>query len=158
MQSRNLARYIWVHVDERPGDLGKEDLLAKLSGMNLILSFAVALKHKLRFEPYAHYADICSLVGHLDTFAKAAYTPEVEIKKKETPWKVVGEYLGLSFASSNPRKAIKRASRPLGNLPLEILTYLSCYVEEISSNGTLKSPIIYGQISKFLPLQTRSMA
>jgi hypothetical protein len=27
------------------------------------------------------------------------------------------------------------------------LTYLSCYVEEVSENKTLKSPIIYGQIS-----------
>lgn len=29
VQSRNLARYIWVHVDERPGH-EKEDLLAKM--------------------------------------------------------------------------------------------------------------------------------
>lgn len=143
-----MARYIWVHIDERPGETGKDDLLAKLTCVNLILAFAIALKHKLRFEPYAHYPDIASLVGHLDTFAKAAYTPEVEVVQKKTPWKAVGEYLGLSVASSNPRKVIKRSTRPLGNLPLEILTYLSCYVEEVSTNGTLKSPIIYGQISK----------
>lgn len=30
VQTRNLARYFWVHIDEREGDLGKEDLLAKL--------------------------------------------------------------------------------------------------------------------------------
>jgi predicted membrane chloride channel (bestrophin family) len=30
VQSRNLARYIWVHVDERSGH-EKEDLLAKMS-------------------------------------------------------------------------------------------------------------------------------
>jgi putative membrane protein len=88
-------------------------------------------------------------VGHLDTFAKKAYTPDVEVTKRKTPWKAVGEDLGLSFASSNPRKMIKRAERPLGNLPLEILTYLSAYVEEVNSNGTLKSPVIYGQISKY---------
>ena len=148
VQSRNLARYIWVHIDERPGELGKDDLLAKLTAINLILAFAVALKHKLRFEPYAHYPDISSLVSHLDTFAKAAYAPELELKQKKTPWKTMGEDLGLSFAESNPRKTIKRATKPLGNLPLEILTYLSSYIEEVSSNGTLKSPIIYGQISR----------
>ena len=130
--------------------LGKDDLLSKITAINLILAFAVSLKHKLRFEPYAHYPDIASLVGHLDTFAKTAYTPEVEVTKKKTPWKAMGEYLGLSFANSNPRKAIKRAERPLGNLPLEILTYLSAYVEEVNANGTLKSPIIYGQISMSL--------
>jgi putative membrane protein len=141
---------IWVHIDERPGELSKDDLLAKLTSINLILAFAVALKHKLRFEPYAHYADICSLVGHLDTYAKAAYTPDVEVRKSKTVWKAVGEYLGMSFANSNPRKDIKRATKPLGNLPLEILTYLSSYFDEVSVNGTLKSPIIYGQISKSL--------
>lgn len=30
VQSRNMARYIWIHVDERPGH-EKEDLLAKVS-------------------------------------------------------------------------------------------------------------------------------
>ena len=30
MQSRNLARYFWVHVTEREGEEGKEDLLGKL--------------------------------------------------------------------------------------------------------------------------------
>jgi len=66
----------------------------------------------------------------------------------------VGNYLGLTMAQSNPRKAIKRSDKPLGNLPLEILTYLSCYVEEVSMNGTLKSPIIYGQIMTSLAALT----
>jgi hypothetical protein len=73
------------------------------------------------------------------------------VEDKMTPWKRVGNYLGMSMAQSNPRKAIKRADKPLGNLPLEILTYLSCYIEEANANGTLKSPIVYGQISKSSP-------
>jgi putative membrane protein len=151
VQSRNLARYIWVHISERPEN-AKEDLLSKVTAINLILAFAVSLKHKLRFEPYAHYPDIASLVGHLDTFAKSAHKEENLVEKKKNPWKVVGEYLGLSMASSNPRKAIKRADRPLGNLPLEILTYLSCYVEDVTVNNTLKSAVVQGQIRKsFLP-------
>ena len=28
--SQNLVRTIWIHTDERDGELGKEDLLAKL--------------------------------------------------------------------------------------------------------------------------------
>ena len=138
-------------MDERP-TASPSDLLSKLTAINLILAFAVALKHKLRFEPYAHYDDISSLIGHLDTFAKAAHREENLVTAKKSPWKRTGEFLGLSFANSNPRKTIKRADKPLGNLPLEILTYLSVYVEEVSTNGTLKSPIIIGQISKFLIL------
>jgi hypothetical protein len=154
VQSRNLARYIWVHIDERPA-FSKEDLLSKVTAINLILAFAVSLKHKLRFEPFAHYTDISSLIGHLDTYAKAAHKEENLKVEKETPWKKIGEFLGMSVAISNPRKVIKRADKPLGNLPLEVLTYLSSYIEEVSVNGTLKSPIIYGQISTFpnSPLQ-----
>jgi putative membrane protein len=150
VQSRNLSRYTWINVAEREGELGKDDLIAKLTAINLIQAFAVALKHKLRFEPYAHYDDIASLVGHLDTFAKAAYEPVVEQSKHRNFFKMVGNYLGLSIAASNPRKAIKSATHPLGNLPLEILSYLSCYYEEVATNGTLKSPVVFGQVCKCL--------
>ncbi|RFU26544.1 hypothetical protein B7463_g9805, partial [Scytalidium lignicola] len=153
VQCRNLARYIWVHIDERP-ERSKEDLLAKITAMNMILAFAVSLKHKLRFEPYAHYPDLASLIGHLDTFARSAHKEEHLVEKKKTPWKRAGEFLGLSIAASNPRKAIKRSDRPLGNLPLELLTYLSAYVEEVSNNGTLKSAIIFGQIMTSLAALT----
>ena len=59
-------------------------------------------------------------------------------KQKEHPWKSCGEYLGVSFAESNPRKLIKRSKNNLGNLPLEILTYLSAYLETCFQNDTLK--------------------
>jgi predicted membrane chloride channel (bestrophin family) len=157
VQSRNLARYVWVHIIERPGQ-EEEDLLAKVTAINLILAFSVALKHKLRFEPFAHYEDLNALVGHLNTFAKAAHKEEHLQEPKKTPWKRVGEYLGLSIASSNPRKQIKRADRPLGNLPLEILTYLSSYFEEAHSTTILKSPIIYGQVMTSLAALTDTQA
>lgn len=125
----------------------------------MILAFAIALKHKLRFEPYQHYPDIASLTSHLDTFAKvASKSPEAVTEAKKTPWKRAGEFLGMSMATSNPRKAIKRASMPLGNLPLEILIYLSSYVEGVSANGTLKSTIILGQIMNALAALTDTQA
>ncbi|KIN08148.1 hypothetical protein OIDMADRAFT_152255 [Oidiodendron maius Zn] len=158
VQSRNLARYIWVHVDERPGH-EKEDLLAKVTGINLILAFALALKHKLRFEPYQHYPDIASLTSHLDTFAKAASeAPEAHVERSTTPWKRAGEFLGMSMAISNPRKTIKRATKPLGNFPLEILLYLSAYIEGVSANGSLKSPIILGQVMNSIAALTDTQA
>ncbi len=112
----------------------------------MILAFAVSLKHKLRFEPYAHYPDINSLVSHLDTFALAAHKEENTVEPKHSPWKAIGIYLGIPFAESNPRKILKRADRPLGNLPLEILTYIASYIEETTVNQTLKNPVITGQI------------
>lgn len=148
IQCRNVARYIWVHVEEREGEQAKDDLLQKVTAMNLILSFALAVKHRLRFEPYAHYADIAGLVSHLDTYAKAAFKEEHLEERKSSPWKALGERLGLPFALSNPRKEMKRSDRPLGNLPLEILSYLSAYFEEVSNNGQLKSTVLGGQFSK----------
>lgn len=104
--------------------------------MNLVVAFAVSLKHKLRFEPYTYYDDIVDLVDHIETFAKAA-TKEHEARPKPGIFKAIGENLGLSFAASNPRKLMKKAQSPLGNLPLEILCYLTSYVDELALNGQL---------------------
>jgi len=141
LASHNLARVIWTHASEREGEIGKEDLLTKISGLNLILAFAVALKHKLRYEPYTYYEDLNGLVGHLQTFAKAATTPDVVKTKKHSMLRRVGQYLGVSFAEANPRKVLKRSPQPLGNLPLEILSHLGSYLDEICENGTLKQSI-----------------
>lgn len=113
------------------------------TALNLLTAYAVALKHKLRFEPYTNYEDLNSLVGHLDTFAFHATqeTPDAAVKRRPNKFKAVGEYLGVSFAASNPRKAIKKAKRPLGNLPLEIMGYLASYVDEIIENGQLSVPM-----------------
>ena len=155
IQCRNLSRYFWVHVLERETS-SREDLLQKVTAMNLILSLAISVKHRLRFEPYAHYDDLKDLVNHLDTYAKAAHIPSnLEVKKK-SPWKALGEKLGLPFAMSNPRKDMKRSDRPLGNLPLEILGYLSSYVEEIAANGQMKSTVLQSQVMNSLASLTDS--
>jgi predicted membrane chloride channel (bestrophin family) len=123
--------------------------------MNLVVAFGVALKHKLRFEPYTCYDDIASLVSHLSTFAQAATRDDPENAqltfKRYGFFKSVGEYLGVSFAESNPRKTIKRAGRPLGNLPLEILSYLASYADELALAGrlpvTMHQTTVYNNIA-----------
>lgn len=140
LTSRILSRIIWIHTKERHSEspeLGKSDLLAKLTALNLLNAFAVSLKHRLRFEPSVEYPDLQPYVAHLQTFAGNADQTALQ-KKKESPWKALGEYLGVSFAESNPRKLINRSKNNLGNLPLEILTYLSAYFETCFGNDTLK--------------------
>ena len=147
--SRDLARHIWIHAKERhevDAEEGKADLLAKLTALNLITAFAFALKHKLRFEPYTNYEDLEPLVSHLSTFAGEAYDPKTSPPKEPSIQKVVGEYLGLTMAESNPRKLLKRANKNLGNLPLEILTYLSAYIESIIANGTFENGVHQGMV------------
>ncbi|KAL1888158.1 hypothetical protein Sste5346_009768 [Sporothrix stenoceras] len=66
--SNKLARVIWYHVKTRPNHKEK-DTLAKLTVMKLLVAFAVALKHKLRFEPYTDYEDFAGFVGHINMYA-----------------------------------------------------------------------------------------
>ncbi|KAF2852564.1 UPF0187-domain-containing protein [Plenodomus tracheiphilus IPT5] len=143
--SQNLARLIWVHADERHAKdavVGKNDLLAKISCLNLISAYAVALKHKLRFEPGMHYDDLEHIVRHLDTYAKDLDQP---VNKKQNVFKTAGNFLGLPMAESNPRKLVKKARVPIGNLPLEILSHLSAYMKTIYDNGTFKVSIYQTQ-------------
>ncbi|CAK7215982.1 hypothetical protein SBRCBS47491_002676 [Sporothrix bragantina] len=142
LATQALGRVFWVHAVEREGQKDK-DMLTKLTSMNLLLGFAVALKHKLRHEPYTGYEDLVHLVGHLDTFAfhATAKEPEKVHQPKPNVFKLIGGYLGISFAASNPRKTIKRANYPLGNLPLEILSYLACFTDELVTNNQLVIPM-----------------
>ncbi|KKY16537.1 hypothetical protein UCDDS831_g07036 [Diplodia seriata] len=142
--SQGLAREIWVSAHEREGEEGKEDVLGKLTGLNLIVAFANALKHKLRFEPYVHYEDLHGLVQHLDTYAKEAEDPNLLCPPKKSAWKVAGEYLGMPMAESNPRKQLKRATKPLGNLPLEILNHLSRYIDTLTEAAEGEEPKLKG--------------
>ncbi|KIW72532.1 hypothetical protein PV04_00717 [Phialophora macrospora] len=140
---RSLARIIWIHVKERTAEgeeQTKADVLAKLTALNLINAFAVALKHRLRFEPAIDYPDLQPLIGNLHTLAHEADQTKL-VPKKVSSWKATGEYLGVTFAHSNPRKLIKRSRENLGNLPLEIINYLGAYMDEICTNGQLTLPI-----------------
>ncbi|POS87589.1 hypothetical protein EPUL_002524, partial [Erysiphe pulchra] len=158
MQSRTLARIIWVHVPdkrvtENEPEGSRSDLLTKISAINLIYAFAIALKHRLRFQPYTDYNDLAPLIGHLDTYAKFSRDSRYRNGEDPTPrlsiWRKIGQFLSLSFAISNPRKAINNANAPLGNLPQEILTYLSAYIYEAATDNpgtSLISTSIYSQL------------
>lgn len=140
----NLARTIWIHGIEREGELGKQDLLNKISALNLIIAFSRALLHKLRFEPGIEYEDLKARVEYLETFAKDAQA-EIPPQPNNGKIKRAGEFLGVSFAESNPRKRIKRSKKPLGNLPVEILNHLSAYVQHLIDTDTLKVGLYQNQ-------------
>jgi hypothetical protein len=78
-------------------------------------------------------------VAHLHTFAGEATKkdPSKSIIPRPSWFKEMGEYLGLALSASNPRKALKRAEAPLGNLPLEILTYIGLYLDKLIGEGKL---------------------
>ncbi|KAI4105250.1 MAG: hypothetical protein LQ345_007238 [Seirophora villosa] len=138
--SRDLAMHVWIQVKKRHEtnpEQGKAYLLGKVTALNLIPAFAVALKHRLRFELYGQYEDLEPLVSHLSTFAGEVFDCETSEPRPKTSWKRGGEYLGMTTVPSNPRKLIKRSEKNMGNLPLEILTYMSAYLDAVSETGQL---------------------
>ncbi|KAI5292624.1 hypothetical protein KEM52_006192 [Ascosphaera acerosa] len=135
----------WVYNQEAEGEAGKDDVIEKLTGINLILAFAIALKHRLRFEPEVAYSDLYGLVCHVDTFAKAAYDAGFRTRRTETWMNRIGEYLRIPFAIANPREAVKNTRKPIGNLPLEIMNNLSAYVMKICETGKMKVAAHQGQ-------------
>ncbi|KAH6898232.1 Bestrophin, RFP-TM, chloride channel-domain-containing protein [Thelonectria olida] len=145
LASQALGRTFWIHTkdDPNPDRDNREVIIEKLSAMNLLVAFSIALKHKLRFEPYSNYPDIHHLIGHLNTFAKNAIdsSPDLPLSRRKSFFKEVGEYLGVSFAASNPRKALKRTNQHLGNLPLEILNHISVILDKFVSNQQLTVPM-----------------
>ncbi|CAN9203849.1 unnamed protein product [Alternaria alternata] len=118
----------------------RQDLLGKVSCLNLIVAFAVALKHKLRFEPGTHYEDLKHLVGHLDTFAQAANTPAPD---PPSVFRRACQLLGIPMATPSPRRHVKKSPIPLGDLPLEILSHLSAYIKVLNDTRTLRDYSIY---------------
>lgn len=131
----------------------KKDLLGKISAMNLIAAFSVAVMHRLRFEPAVNYPDIEHLIAPITRTTLAGCADQSKLQRKElSATKRLGEYLGLTFAFSNPRKLIKRSEDNLGNLPHEILIHLSAYFEK-----AMASKQIYGP-NKFFWNDVRTMA
>jgi putative membrane protein len=147
LESRNLSRLIWINTPERHNDpkTGKADLINKISALNLIHAFSLALKYRLRFEPAMDFPDIHPLISHLHTFSSLAEQHTLH-PKPETPWHSFGSYLGLSFSTSNPRKLLKKSADNLGNLPLEILNYLAAYTESLVQNNLLTSTAYQGTV------------
>jgi putative membrane protein len=91
------------------------------------------------------YEDMRGYVDFLDTYAKEANVGVETTPPKIGKLKRAGEILGLSMAQDNPRALIKKAKKPLGNLPLEILSHLQGYMHSIIGNETLKTPIFQVQ-------------
>jgi putative membrane protein len=85
-------------------------------------------------------------VGFLDTYARTANRGVDITPRKYSIFKRIGEFLGVSFAESDPRKEVKRSEKPLGNLPLEILCHIDGFLDTVVDNGTLKTPVFSAPI------------
>lgn len=149
----NLARVVWIHCQEREGDLATEDLLSKVTLLNLLVAFPYALKHRLQYEPYISYEDLRERINYLDTYAQTARSQDLIEDHNMSKVKRLGDYLGVPMLRDNPRAELKNATAPLGNLPLEILVHMQIFFDTAIAEGRLKGAPIY-QMQCINSLQT----
>lgn len=91
----------------------------------------MALKHKVRFEPYD---DLEDLVGHLDAFVRNAHQASVLPEASD----IVRHECGILRAVVlKPWTDLKRAKRPLGHRPWDNLGCMDAYVQ-ITANSILR--------------------
>ena len=137
------------------------------SAVNLIIAFAQSVKYKLRHEPEYYHPDLMPLIDHLSTYSKQAHEGDVggdvrdEVSNDTTnkSFDTWGEYLGLPILTSNPRKKLKEyANNGIhhGNLPLEIMNYLSAYVGSLMKGGQMTAPILSTQAFNSMALMLDS--
>jgi len=69
--SRNFSQLVWIHVPvERKDDTTPlQNVIEKKSMINLVLAFAVSVKHFLRDEPGVYYEDLYPLISFLPRYA-----------------------------------------------------------------------------------------
>ena len=115
----------------------------------MLAALPVALKHRVKFEPYIDYDDMRGYVDYLDTYAREANVGVSTVPKPVTKLKKLGQILDLPIAIDNPRAEIKKARRPLGNLALEMLVYLQSYMDAIIDAKQLPAPIFQVQSSEY---------
>lgn len=90
------------------------------------------------------------MIAHLHTFAHEAFDHSEECYEQKGYLQAFGEYLGITFAHSNPRKALYQSKKPMGNLPLEILNHLSVWTQTTMEIGNLEVLGVAGSISKYI--------
>lgn len=155
-----FCRVLWIHVKERDGEEGKEDILAKLychrllsngrTAINMSLGYVISTKYRLRRQLGYDYPDLVPYIRNLDTFAKTAYLADGPLPEKAwSRLRRVGVDIGIPGARPDPLENDKGAKYH-GNLPFEILTYMSAYVDLVISSGSIPSPACQIQLMNAL--------
>ena len=116
--------------------------------VNMLKCFQTATKYSLRYQPGYDYPDLQAYIQNLPTYAKLAHQTDGPLPKKRFhPIRRAAQSLGVAGTQSNPRKHLKKLGpKYLGHLPLEILQFVSAYVQMCMTNGTCPAPIVQTQI------------
>jgi ion channel-forming bestrophin family protein len=168
---RNMGRIIWLQVCYSRSLLtqiphGKEtearDILEKRSAINLLLAYAIALKHHLREERGTYYDDLYPLVSHLPRLhsslsgdGRPPPSPSDKHQRRKQSVSPFSMLAQATFANSlspsdesfsslfnHDRKDLAcQGTLVQGNLPLEIANFLTNFSEHCQSDGRLPVPL-----------------
>ncbi|PPQ67751.1 hypothetical protein CVT26_007038 [Gymnopilus dilepis] len=127
--SRNFAQQVWIHVPvERKDDSTPlQNVIEKKSMINLVLAFAVSVKHFLRDEPGVYYEDLYPLISFLPRYANGPSGKDDELLPL---WQEEGDdhhrhvtdpvaqYNADTMSSGSTRRASGSSSDPEKALPI----------------------------------------
>ncbi|CAG8787278.1 14282_t:CDS:2, partial [Gigaspora rosea] len=113
---RNLARCIWSNVKETE----LKYLLEKKTAINLLIGFAISVKHYLREEDGIDHPDLKPYISNIKSILPAFHPLDKSIYKKPTGFqKWFSRSVSTSELGGNSKNLVNH------NLPLEISFYLS---------------------------------
>jgi predicted membrane chloride channel (bestrophin family) len=128
VSSRNFAQQIWIHVpvERKAGDTTPlQNVIEKKTMINLLLAFAVSVKHFLRDEPGVYYEDLYPLISFLPRYANGESGVESEKlplwQEDDEAWHrhldVPGTELGAYSSSQNSTRQASSVADPEKALP-----------------------------------------
>ena len=115
----------------------------------MTIGFAIATKYRLRRQWGYEYPDLVPYIQNLDTFARRAYINDGPLQEEHwSPLRRVAVDFGIPGARPDPCARTCKGTKYHGNLPVEILEYLSAYIEILLSSGRMPSIPVQIQVTE----------
>ncbi|CAG8762808.1 13035_t:CDS:2, partial [Acaulospora morrowiae] len=131
---RNLTRTIWVSVKE---DDSVDRIIEKKTVINLLVGFAVAVKHYLREEEGTDHEDLKGLISNIrSTLPGFEPLSEQGQKTDETPENHRPHHHKHYHLNHHHNLVVNH------NLPLEITLHISAYIHSVDVNVPTKNTLI----------------
>nr|CAG8441350.1 9854_t:CDS:2 [Entrophospora candida] len=139
---RNLTRCIWVHIDDDNDENVKSE---KKAAINLLASFAVAVKHELREENGCQYHDLVPVIPSNILSQLTGYVKDgeiIEIKgKKLSLW---DQFMHRTY---KPHLSHDKEVTSDSNIPLEISLFISAYIHYNAKEKKIDSPLVSNMLA-----------
>jgi len=114
--------------------------------INLILGYATAAKYRLRRQIGRTFPDLQPFIRNLPTVIESS-----DVTCSEGRFRRLSQALGLPGADTKEQMT-KNVSNYGLNVPLEVLGYISAYVNKCAKDGTLADPVLAHALESLMSL------